>query len=59
MRYAFVVVETNSYYIYVVNENEAAPVDVAFDLSGLPGIVRGSSAVACLIAAGCARRRGT
>lgn len=57
MRYAFAVLDTDSYYIYVVNEDEAKPVDVAFDLSALPGVVRGSSAVACLIGAGCAPQR--
>lgn len=53
LRCAFAVADTNSYYIFVVNEDEAKPMAMELDLGSLPGIIPGSTAVASLIATGC------
>ena len=53
LRCAFAVADTSSYYLFLVNEDEAAPMAVDLDLRGLPGIVPGSTAVASLVATGC------
>ena len=53
-QYAFAVADADSYYLFVVNEDEATPMELELDLSALSGVVPGSSVVTCLIADGCA-----
>ena len=52
--HAFAVADATSYYLFVVNEDEAAPAETTIDLEAWRDVPSGSDVVACLVADGCA-----
>ena len=53
--YAFAVVDATSYYLFVVNEDEAAPAETTLNLKAWSDVPPGLVVIACLVADGCAR----
>jgi hypothetical protein len=52
--HAFAVADETSYYLFVVNEDEAAPAETALRLDSWSDVPPGSDVIACLVADGCA-----
>ena len=51
--HAFAVADESSYYLFVVNEDEAAPAETEVSLDLLEDVPGGSTVIACLVAEGC------
>jgi len=54
--HAFAVADESSYFLFVVNEDEAAPAETRVNLELWDDVPGGSTIIACLVAEGCAAR---
>ena len=50
--YAFAIADEASYYLFVINEDEAAPAETTLDLELWNDVPGGSVVIACLVAEG-------